>query len=123
MRDTRPSTSVWLMRATRTPSDSAVLMLTLPAAGRVSINTAESDGVRVARMSHTEVEGRVSRIQFEYLIGRPVGIEHATETHELGLFTIEEMLECFHRAGMHAIHDPIGLDGRGLFLARGLSGP
>jgi len=92
-------------------------------AGRVSINTAESDGVRVARMSHTEVEGRVSRIQFEYLIGRPVGIEHATETHELGLFTIEEMLECFHRAGMHAIHDPIGLDGRGLFLARGLSGP
>ena len=87
-------------------------------AGRVSINTAESDGVRVARMSHTEIEGRLSRIRFEYLIGRPEGIEHATETHELGLFTLEEMLECFRGTGLPAIHDPVGLDGRGLFLAR-----
>ena len=86
--------------------------------GRVSINTAESDDVRVARMAHTEVDGRVSRIRFEYLVGRASGIEHATEVHELGLFTTEEQLRAFEEAGLEPRHDPVGVDGRGLFVAR-----
>jgi SAM-dependent methyltransferase len=86
--------------------------------GRISINTAESPAVRVARMAHTEVDGRLSRIRFEYLIGRSSGIERATELHELGLFTTEEMLDCFAQAGLHVTHDPTGIDGRGLFLGR-----
>jgi hypothetical protein len=86
--------------------------------GRVSINTAESGDVRVARMAHTEVEGRLSRIRFEYLIGRPSGIAHAVELHELGLFSTEEQLRAFEEAGLMATHDPVGLDGRGLFIAR-----
>jgi len=92
-------------------------------AGRVSINTAESNDVRVARMAHTEVEGRLSRVRFEYLVGRPTGIEHATEVHELGLFTTDEMLDCFRHAGLVATHDPRGVDGRGLFLARAATVP
>jgi SAM-dependent methyltransferase len=86
--------------------------------GRISINTAESPTVRVARMALTEVDGRMSRIRFEYLIGRPTGIERAAEVHELGLFTTEEMLDCFEEAGLHVTHDPTGVDGRGLFLGR-----
>lgn len=86
--------------------------------GRVSINTAESEAVRVARMAHTEVEGRMSRIRFEYLVGRASGIEHTTELHELGLFTTEEQLRAFADAGLVATHDPVGVDGRGLFVAR-----
>jgi len=86
--------------------------------GRVSINTAESGDVRVARMSHLEIDGRLSRLRFEYLIGRVSGIEHATEMHELGLFTTEEQLRAFEDAGLTATHDPVGIDGRGLFLAR-----
>ena len=86
--------------------------------GRTFIKTAESESVSVARMSHTEIEGRLSRLRFEYLIGRSEGIEHAVEIHELGLFTIEEMLECFRQAGLKATHDPQGPSGRGLFLAR-----
>ena len=86
--------------------------------GRVSINTAEANDVRVARMAHTEVDGRLSRIRFEYLVGRPSGIEHATEVHELGLFTTEEQLRAFEEAGLTATHDPVGVDGRGLFVAR-----
>jgi uncharacterized protein YndB with AHSA1/START domain len=86
--------------------------------GRVSIHTAESPGVSVARMSHAEVEDRLSRLRFEYLIGRPAGIEHVVELHELGLFTTGEMLDCFRGAGLHATHDPKGLIGRGLFVAR-----
>jgi hypothetical protein len=49
---------------------------------------------------------------------RANGIEHSVESHELGLFTTEELLECFRRAGLHATHDPHGPEGRGLFLAR-----
>ena len=86
--------------------------------GRVSINTAETDRVSVARMSYIDVDDRLSRIRFEYLIGGPEGIEHAVEIHELGLFTTDELLECFHRAGLRATHDPKGPYGRGLFLAR-----
>jgi SAM-dependent methyltransferase len=85
--------------------------------GRVLIKTAESDSVSVVRMSHSQIEGRLSRLRFEYLIGRAQGIEHVVETHELGLFTTAELLECFEQAGLQATHDPIGLDGRGLFLA------
>lgn len=86
--------------------------------GRVSVNTAEADDVRVARMAHTEVDGRLSRIRFEYLVGRASGIEHASEVHELGLFTTEEQLHAFQDAGLLATHDPVGIDGRGLFVAR-----
>jgi len=86
--------------------------------GRVSINTAKTDAVRVARMAHTEVEDRMSRIRFEYLVGRVSGIQHTTEVHELGLFTTEEQLRAFDDAGLEAKHDPVGVDGRGLFVAR-----
>lgn len=86
-------------------------------AGRVSVNDAQSPGLRVVRMGQVTVEDRLSRIRFEYLIGRPAGIEHATEVHELGLFTTEEMLNAFTSAGLSAKHDPHGVDGRGLFTA------
>jgi SAM-dependent methyltransferase len=86
--------------------------------GRVFVNTAESEGVSVTRMSHCEIEGRLSRLRFEYLIGRERGIQHIVETHELGLFTPTEMLECFEHAGLQATFDPTGPDGRGLYVAR-----
>lgn len=80
-----------------------------------------ANGVKVARMSITEVEGRTSRLRFEYLIGRSTGIEHATEVHELGLFTTDEMLQCFRDANLDATHDAKGPSGRGLFFARARS--
>ena len=86
--------------------------------GYVSVRTAKAEGVTVARMTHSTVEDRLSTLHFDYLIGRASGIEHATELHELGLFTTGEMLECFERAGLRAIHDPKGLYDRGLFVAR-----
>lgn len=86
--------------------------------GRVYVKTAETSGVSVCRMTHTEVDGRMSRLHFEYLIGRPAGIERASEIHELGLFTPGEMLECFRQAALQATFDPEGLSGRGLYVAR-----
>jgi SAM-dependent methyltransferase len=86
--------------------------------GHVSVRTAESDGLSVARMSLTEIEGRISRLRFEYLIGRSTGIERFSETHELGMFTSEEMLTAFGQAGLRATHDTQGPYGRGLYVAR-----
>ncbi len=86
--------------------------------GRVSVRTAESEDVTVARMTRVEVDDRISRLRFEYLVGRASGIEHASEMHELGLFTVEETLAAFREAGLDATHDPNGPSGRGLYLAR-----
>lgn len=86
--------------------------------GRIVVNTAEAQGVTVCRMSWAQLEGRLSRLHFEYLIGRPTGIERASEVHELGLFTVEEMQQCFQEAGLEATYDPQGLSGRGLYMAR-----
>jgi hypothetical protein len=72
----------------------------------------------VCRMSHCEVDGRLSRLRFDYLIGRPSGIERASELHELGLFTVDEMQDCFRQAGLAAAYDSKGPSGRGLYVAR-----
>jgi len=67
-----------------------------------------------------QVEGRLSRLRFEYLIGRADGIEHASEIHELGLFTPEEMQASFRAAGLAADYDAEGFSGRGVYVARPL---
>jgi SAM-dependent methyltransferase len=87
--------------------------------GRVYVHTAEGDAGHVVRMSHSTVEGRISKLEFHYLIGTPEGIEHRIEHHELGLFTTGELTGAFRRAGFTSVrHDPKGLTGRGLLIAR-----
>jgi SAM-dependent methyltransferase len=85
---------------------------------RVVRQTAEANGVRVFRVSHVEIEGTLSRINFDYEITDATGTRHATETHELGLFTPAELLRTFAEAGLQADHDPKGLTDRGLYVAR-----
>jgi hypothetical protein len=86
--------------------------------GRISVKKIESAEVSICRMSHVEIDGRLSRLRFEYLLGRAMGIEHLSEVHELGLFTVEEMLVCFRQAGLKVDYYPKGPSGRGLYLAR-----
>jgi SAM-dependent methyltransferase len=86
--------------------------------GRVARNTGEADGVRVTRSSRVEVEGRPSRLHFDYEITDGTGTRHASEVHELGLFTTQEILEAFRQAGLEADYDPKGLTDRGLYVAR-----
>jgi SAM-dependent methyltransferase len=85
---------------------------------RVARHTGEANGVRVTRVSRFEIEGRLSRLLFDYEITDGMGTRRASEVHELGLFTTAEMLEAFHNAGLDADHDPTGLTDRGLFVAR-----
>lgn len=88
--------------------------------GSVYLHMAEADEVKVSRMSHSTRRGRLSVLDFHYLVGREDGIEHLRETHELGLFTREEMEQSFTAAGLRVEeYDPEGPIGRGLFIARG----
>lgn len=88
-------------------------------AGSVFMKTAEAEGVKVCRMSHSVVQDGLSILEFQYLVGRAESLEHRREVHELGLFTTEEMGRCFAEAGLPVVeYDPQGLIGRGLFVAR-----
>lgn len=86
--------------------------------GRTTLATAERADVTVARMSEIAIDGRLSRVRFEYLIGRGGRVQHAVEVHELGLFTPDELIDCFVRAGFAVGSDGVGLTGRGLYVAR-----
>lgn len=86
--------------------------------GFVTSTTVEAGGRRIVRMSRTVLEGRISRLEFEYLIGSAAGLERRTEVHELGLFTREETEDAFARAGLTAEFREPGLSGRGLFVGR-----
>jgi len=89
--------------------------------GKVYVQSAESesDGLHVVRMSHSSIEGRISKLEFHYLVGRPGGVDYRVEHHELGLFTTAELTACFERAGLDDVsYEPDGLIGRGMFVAR-----
>jgi SAM-dependent methyltransferase len=85
---------------------------------RMFRNTGEGDGVRITRFARTEVVGAISRLHFDYEITDVNGTRHASEIHELGLFTTAELIETFRKVGLDVSHDPKGLADRGLFVAR-----
>ena len=85
---------------------------------RVALNVGEANGVRISRVSRVEIEGRLSRLNFEYEITDGAGTRRTSEVHELGLFTPAELLAAFEDAGLAADYDPKGLTDRGLFVAR-----
>ena len=86
--------------------------------GRTSTNIGERDGVRVERRARTEVDGALSRLHFDYDVVDHGRSYQATEVHELGLFTAEQMISAFESNGLTVDHDPKGLIGRGLYVAR-----
>jgi len=84
--------------------------------GRAFMTQVNKPDLKIVRMSHSGQRGKTSRLEFQYLIGTPKGIEHAVEMHELGLFTHEEYMDAFKGAGLITRHDAKGLDGRGLYI-------
>lgn len=86
--------------------------------GRVYALQVEKPEVKIIRMSHGGQKGKVSVLEFQYLIGTAKGIEHQTEIHTLGLFTHEEYLNAFRSANLKVTHYKKGLTGRGLYIGR-----
>ncbi len=86
--------------------------------GRVFRLTGTYQGRAVERVSRNEIDGRISRLWFDYRIETPDGIRQVSEVHELGLFSEDEMAAAFEEAGLRAEFDAVGLMGRGLWVAR-----
>jgi dTDP-3-amino-3,6-dideoxy-alpha-D-glucopyranose N,N-dimethyltransferase/dTDP-3-amino-3,4,6-trideoxy-alpha-D-glucopyranose N,N-dimethyltransferase len=86
--------------------------------GRIMTVMGESTDLTVCRMSRTVIEGRRSRLEFEYLIGTPSGIERRSEVHELGLFTQEQMERAFLAAGLTVERMPEAHRTRGIYVGR-----
>lgn len=84
--------------------------------GRVFATQVNRPNLRIVRMSHSGQKGKLSHIEFQYLIGTSKGIEHHIEIHELRLFTHKEYMDAFKAAGLRITRDPKGLDGRGLYI-------
>jgi SAM-dependent methyltransferase len=84
--------------------------------GKVHVRHAERDGITICRMSYSAVRGAISSNPCHYLVGTEDGVEHFEESHDMGLFTIEEMHEAFAAADLKVEYDPEGLTGRGLYI-------
>jgi SAM-dependent methyltransferase len=76
----------------------------------------DEPGLKLARLSTSFAEGRLSYFDFHYLIATPEGTEHRVERHELGLFERAEMDAAFRGTGLETNYDVEGLTGRGLWL-------
>jgi trans-aconitate methyltransferase len=74
--------------------------------------------IKLCRMSVAGRQGDRTLIRFHYLIATSDGVDYVQEEHALGLYSVDDMLEFFRRAGLTTRYDPEGLAGRGLYLAR-----
>ena len=76
----------------------------------------ESDGLKIARVNTSFLDGRISWFDLHYLVGTPEGTEHFVNHHELGLFTKDEMREMMEKARLVVTYGETGLTGRGLWI-------
>jgi ubiquinone/menaquinone biosynthesis C-methylase UbiE len=85
--------------------------------GTTNTLTVEVGGIRVTRTSRSEVFDRLFRLYLDYQFEGPSSTESASEVHELGLFSVGEMLDSFRAAGLDAEYRSEGPSGRGLYVA------
>jgi SAM-dependent methyltransferase len=85
--------------------------------GRITTHFVDDPELKIASMyTNDPPENRISVLNIHYLVGTPTGITRFEERHELGLFTDEEYMSAFEKAGLNVIRDEEGLFGRGLFI-------
>ncbi len=86
--------------------------------GTLHMQPVDTPELKICRISVSERRGNLSLIPFHYLIATADGVEYVREDHELALYTADEMLGFFERAGLKVKHDEEGISGRGLYIAR-----
>jgi ubiquinone/menaquinone biosynthesis C-methylase UbiE len=84
--------------------------------GRVSTIVVDKPDIKIVRMSRGGKKGKISLLDFHYLIGTSKGIAQIVEHHEFGLFSHEEYMDAFTQARLDVVHDSEGVDGRGLYI-------
>lgn len=84
--------------------------------GTLHAEFVDKPDLKIARMNVSGRKGNISIIDFHFLVATPGGIESFNELHEIGLFTQEEYLESFKKAGLETSFDPKGITDRGLYI-------
>jgi len=72
--------------------------------------------LKIARMNTSRVKGTLSIMDMHHLVGTPSGVQHSTESFEMGLFTRREYQRAIRDSGLRVVFDSKGLIGRGLYL-------
>jgi ubiquinone/menaquinone biosynthesis C-methylase UbiE len=72
--------------------------------------------LKVARIGRSLRRGRVSILDFSYIIATPKSTKYFRESVKFGLFTHSEYLASFRSAGLKVLYYRRGLIGRGLYL-------
>lgn len=79
--------------------------------------TVEHEGVTISRMGQWRTEGDRSLVDMHYLVSEPGGVRHFVDHQDLALYSLEEYLDAFARAGFEASLLPAGRADRGVFVA------
>lgn len=88
--------------------------------GRSHMLTAELGEVKLVRAntSLSPVNGRITVLDFHYLIATPQETLYLRDALELRLTEEAEMRAAFEKAGLETMYEPQGITGRGLWLGR-----
>lgn len=86
--------------------------------GMPHMNTYEDENIKIARLNVSDVKRNISFLRFHYLIAeKNKKIRHYEDTHELGLFSVDETLEIMKKAGLQSRYLKNGLEQeRGLYI-------
>ena len=72
--------------------------------------------LKLARIGRSTAHGRISTINFHYLVATPKTTQYFTESEKFGLFTHSEYLSSLRAAGLKVTYYSKGLIGRGLYV-------
>jgi len=87
---------------------------------KVEASVFEKDGTTVCRMNTNSQEGRVACCDLHFLVGTLQGVRYVRELHKLLLLTVDDMKDCFAKAGFQVEYCEEGLRSavrRGLYVA------
>jgi SAM-dependent methyltransferase len=83
--------------------------------------TVASGDLRVRRIRRSLADHERQLLHFHFSVEGPGGVQELDEVHDLGLFTVDDMLAAFAAVGLAATYDPGSppkLGGRGFYIAR-----
>lgn len=86
--------------------------------GKIFANYADQPELKIAWMYTSELDGRKSVFDINYMVGTPEGVTTFTEKHVMGLWTVDEYRQAFLQAGIEPNYDEKGFFGRGLYYGK-----